>query len=351
MPVLQAGNIADLMVTGLRELGELKFTDISAPLQRYIAMSRLMKKSRVDFYSSGWGVQWDVMIDDNGSAEFVGLYNTDNVNQQNIFTQGNTDWRHITWNWAMDEREVVMNGSARRIVDLMRARRIAAFVSAIKKFERAFWRCPASTNVTDPYGAPYWITKSNTQGFNGTVPVSPTGYTSIGGINPTMVEAWRNYTDQYANLTKDDFIEKIARAADFTYFEPPVENTPTFNTGDEYGFYTTYRVYSGMKRQLEAQNDDLGLDVDSMDGKPTFRKVPITWVPQLDEDTTDPFYGINWGEFKTAGLRGLWLKETVIPKMAGQHMVSANHVDCSLQWLTRDRRRHFVVAKDTTVPA
>lgn len=345
---LQAGNIADLMVTGLRELGELKFTDVSSPLQRYIAMSRLMKKSRVDFYSAGWGVQWDVMIDDNGSAEFVGLYNTDNVNQKNLFTQGNTDWRHVTWNWAMDEREVVMNGSARRIVDLMRARRIAAFVSAIKKFERAFWRCPAAGNNTDPFGAPYWIVKSNTQGFNGTV---PSGYTTVGSIDPAIYPAWANYTDQYAQLTPDDGIERWARAADFTYFEPPVEGTPSFNTGDDYGFYTTYKTYTASKRILAAQNDDLGFDVDAMDGRPTFRRVPITWVPQLDEDTTDPIYGINWGEFKTAGLRGLWLKETVIPKMAGQHMVSVNHVDSSLQWLTRDRRRHFVIAKDTGMPA
>jgi hypothetical protein len=348
MPVLQAGNIADLMVTGLRELGELKFTDISSPLQRYVAMSRLMKKSRVDFYSAGWGVQWDVMIDDNGSAEFVGLYNSDNVNQKNLFTQGNTTWRHITWNWAMDEREVVMNGSARRIVDLMRARRIAAFISAIKKFERAFWRCPASTNTTDPYGAPYWIVKNNTQGFNGGL---PSGYSDVGGIVPATVSAWQNYTDQYALMTEDDGIEKWARAADFTYFEPPVENTPTFNTGDDYGFYTTYRTYVATKRQLKGQNDDLGFDVDPMNGKPSFRRVPITWVPQLDEDTTDPVYGVNWGEFKTAGLRSLWLKETVIPKMAGQHMVSVNHSDTSLQWLTRDRRRHFVIAKDTTMPA
>ena len=64
MAVLQATGIQDLIYTGLRELGELKFTDISSPLQEYTAMSRLMKKSKVDFYDAGYGLQWDIMVDD-----------------------------------------------------------------------------------------------------------------------------------------------------------------------------------------------------------------------------------------------------------------------------------------------
>ncbi len=105
-----------------------------------------------------------------------------------------------------------------------------------------------------------------------------------------------------------------------------------------------------MKYLLESQNDNLGMDVDSMDGKPVFRRTPITWIPQLDNDTTNPVYGINWGEFHTAGLRQWWLKETQIPIQPNQHTVSSTHTDCTFQWLTRDRRRHFVLATNTTTP-
>lgn len=350
MPVLQATGIQDLIYTGLRELGELKFTDISAPLQKYYVMRRLLKKSKIDFYSAGYGIQWDIMVDDNGSAQFVGLYATDNVNVPNVMQQGTADWRHITWNWAMDRREITMNGAARRIVDLMQTRRIASFVSAIKKFETAFWRVPASTNTTDPYGAPYWVPKSATanttnNGFNG---LAPSGYTSVGGLSATTYPAWAAYAGPYTAVSVDDLIPKWEHMADHIAFEPPVENEPTFNTGDDYGWFTTYTVYQGIKQILKGQNEDLGMDLDPMDGKPVFRRGKVNWVPQLDADVDNPIYGLNFGEFKTAGLRGEWLKETIIPVRSDQHTVSTQHVDCSLQWVVRDRRRNGVLSTGTS---
>ncbi len=41
----------------------------------------------------------------------------------------------------------------------------------------------------------------------------------------------------------------------------------------------------------------------------------------------------------------------MLPIQPGQHTVSANHVDCSFNWITRNRRRHFVLATNTTMPA
>lgn len=348
MASLQAGSISDLVFATLKELGELRFSQIATGLQRYVVMSRLMKKNKVQFFSAGYGIQWDVMTNDNGSFRFVGLYATDNVNVRNVLTQGNTDWRYATWNWALDRREVAMNSSARRIVDLIQTRRIASFLSAVKGMEAAAWNCPLSTDTLSPLGVPYWITKSNSEGFNGLLPIT-SGYTTVGGINPTTYPRWANWTNQYTSITKDDLIVKWAKAADFTYFEPPIES-PTFDSGDDPMFATTYPVYSQMKYLLEAQNDNLGMDVDSMDGKPVFRRTPIAWIPQLDADTTDPVYGINWGEFHTAGLRQEWLRETQIPIQPNQHTVSSTHTDVTFNWLTRDRRRHFVIAKDTTTP-
>lgn len=348
MAVLQATGISDLVNTAINELNRLRFTDITSDLQRHIAMSRLMKKNKVIF-DAGPQIQWDLMTDNNNSARWVGLYAEDQVNVPNVMIQGKIDWRHITWNWAIDRREIAMNARPAKIVDLALTRRIASFISAVESFENRFWRVPASSDITNPYGVPYYIVKNNTEGFNGT---TPSGYTVVANINPTTYPRWANWTNQYTVVSKDDLIRKMRKAAEFTYFEPPVE-MPTFDTGEDLGLYTNYAVWGATQEILESQNNDLGDDLAPMDGdgKVKFRRSPLVWVPALEVDTTNPVYGIQWGEFKTAGLKGEWLRETRIPIHPGQHTVSESHTDCTLNWMVRNRRRHFVIATNTTLPA
>lgn len=344
---LQGTDIADLVATTINNFEPLKFTDITTDLQRHIVMKRLMKKNKVMFDTSPEWV-WDLMVSGNGSAAFNGLYAQDNINAVDVMIQGKVPWRHVSWNWPIERREIAMNRSPRKIVDLVTARRISSFVSAIELFELRAWRAPALTDTANPFGIPYWIVKNNTEGFNGAV---PSGLTVVGNINPTTYARWKNYTAQYTAVTKDDLIRKWRKAAEFTDFETPVEDTPTFNTGDDYGYYTNWAVLGTLAELLEQQNDDLGSDIASQDGKVMFMRQPVVRVPQLEEDTTNPIYGINWGEFKTAGLRGEWLHETKIEIMPGQHTVAATYYDCSFNWFTRNRRRHFVLATNTTMPS
>jgi hypothetical protein len=87
-----------------------------------------------------------------------------------------------------------------------------------------------------------------------------------------------------------------------------------------------------------------------MDGKTLFRRVPVMWVPWLDRDTTNPFYAINWGWFKTYILRGEWMRETNIPYTPGQHNVASHFIDLTYQWLTKNRRECGVISNGTTYP-
>ncbi len=350
---LQASGISDLLKTTLENVERLKFTDITSPLQRYLAMSRLMKKNKVVF-DAGTDFNFDLMTDDNHSAEFKGLYAQDVIGVTDVMTRANVPWRHITWNWAIERREIAMNRSPNKIVDMALTRRTAAFISAVKKFENRFWRVPATTDDVNPYGVPYWIVKSATEGFQG---ITPSGYTAVAGITPSAflnddgTYKWANWAAQYVAVTKDDLIRKWRKAAEFTDFDTPMPDMPVFNTGDDCGYYTNWAVLGTLVEILQAQNDDLGSDVAAYEGKTTFMQQPVVRVPQLEEDTTNPVYGINWGEFKTAGLRGEWLHETMTPIMPGQHTVAANFTDCTLNYFTHNRRRHFVLATGTTLPA
>jgi hypothetical protein len=191
-----------------------------------------------------------------------------------------------------------MNRQPRRILDILKIRRIDAMISLTELMETAFWSFPTSTDDVTPYGIAYWIVKagmSTTGGFNGTL---QSGYTTVGGVNPTTYPRWRNWNCQYTVVSKDDLIRKWREAATKTDFTPPVDGIPTFNTGDQYGFYSNYAVIGALEEVLEAQNDDLGEDVASMDGRAVFRRSPVNYVPKLDADTTGPVYGHELGHFQ-----------------------------------------------------
>lgn len=341
MPVIQADNLGDLVAATLKELGEMKFTEIATDLQNYVAMRNLLKKNRI-VLDSGYGVQFDVMVTHSGAASFVGLGAVDNVNIGDTLIQGTAPWRHVTTNYAVIRQELAMNRTPRRIVDLLKVRRIDAMISLAVLMEDAFWSYPASTDTTTPYGVQYWIVTNATEGFNGG---AQSGYTTVGGINPSTYTRWKNYTAQYVTVSKEDLIRKWRAAATKTKFMPPVDGIPSFNTGDQYGFFSNYDVIQALEEAVEAQNENLGNDLASKDGVTMFRRVPVTWVPKLDSDTTDPVYGINWGVFKTHVLRGEWLNETNIPVTPGQHTVASVHTDCTLNWICKDRRRNFVIYK------
>lgn len=351
---LQADSLGDLVAMTLKDLGEMKITEITTDLQDHVAMSKLLTENSVKL-ESGYGVQWDIMVNHSGAAQFVGLYSTDNVNVADTTIQATMPWRHATTNYAIDERELAMNRSPRKIVDLLKVRRLDAMIAQAELMESAFWGYPLSTDTVTPNGVAYWIvksataaTKANNDGFNGG---AQSGYTTVAGVSPTTYPRWRNYTDAYTSVAKDDFVRKVRRAMTHCLFRPAADGGPAnFNTGDKWGLYTTYNVLSRLEELAESQNENLGNDVASKDGDVLFRRTKVKWVPKLDADTTDPVYGINWGVFKTYILRGWWLKELKIEVTPGQHTVCSVHVDSSLNWICKDRRRNFVVSTGTTTP-
>lgn len=341
-----ATQLHDLVNATLRDLGKPNFTEIATDTQEHIAWHNLLQKNRVEM-QSGVGVQWDVMVNHSQSASNTGFGGRDNVDIVDTLTQATADWRGTVVNWAFLGPEIDMNAEPARIVDLVRQREGAAMIAMAERMENNFWGPPVdvSDQVT-PWGLKTWIVKNATEGFNGG---APAGYTTI-GLNPTTFPRWKNWTASYSEVTPDDLLARWSKAATFTKFKPAVK-LPTFHTGDQFGYYTNYGVYGPLEQQLRAQNENLGPDVAKFDGEVMFRRVPVTWVPKLEADSTNPVYGINWGSFKTIYLRNWWLRRTRVPIYPGQHTMNATFLDCIYQWVPKNRRCHFVISNGVSEPA
>lgn len=347
MPAIQPENVGDFVADTLKDLGKPKFTDISSNLQRHTALRNLLRKNRI-VLESGQGIQFNVLTRQSNAARNVALAASDNVNLVDGMVQASTVWRNSQTSYMMIGQLMDMNREPARIVDYVKQQRIMALISFAELMERNFWQAPTASDTLTPLGLPYWVTKNATKGLNGGI---LSGYSDVAGLSPTTYSQWNNWTAPYTAVTRDDFIRQAREAATKTDFMPPVDGIPSPNTGDDYGFYTNYSVIQPLEEAAESQNDNLGPDVAKYDGKTLFRRVPVTWVPFLETDTTNPFYGLTWGWLKTYILRGWWMKETSVPITPGQHTVHSQFIDCTYQFLTKNRRCHFVISNGTTYPA
>lgn len=343
---LQASQLNDLVATTQKNLGKPNFTEIATDFQKLTALRTLMQKNRV-VLTSGTAVEWRVMVNHSGGASNVGIGASDVVNRVDTMAVASADWRNSTANYSLIGQEIDMNREPARIVDLVKEQRIASMIAVALLMEANFWGPPVALadNVT-PWGVNTWIVKNASEGFHGG---APSGYTTI-GLNPTTYPRWKNWTAQYVSVTKDDLIRKLRHAATKTNFTPPVEGVPTFSDGAAMGLYSNYATIGAMEEILESQNESLGTDVASMDGKVVFRRSPIDYVPYLDADTTDPVYGIDWGVFKTYVLSGWWGRETNVPVYPGQHTQSVHFMDWCYQFIMKNRRTSFVIATGVTYP-
>src|SRR6056297_1259946 len=119
---LQAAQIADLVTTTQKELGRLKWTDIYPDLQDHIAFRKIMDAHKVSF-SSGYEIQFNVMVGNSGAAKNVGLYGQDTTNVGDVMKLASLPWRHSETSYAFEKREISMNREPARIVELIKTRR------------------------------------------------------------------------------------------------------------------------------------------------------------------------------------------------------------------------------------
>ena len=339
MATLQADDIVDLITITQKDLGKMRWTDLSYDLQEYVALPSLLQKEKVA-YGSGYGMQWNVMTGTSGATKDVGLYEVDSVNVADVMTTGSVPWRHMTTNYAIERREIAMNTGAAQIVDLVKIRRHDAMVDLAKHLETRFWAKPdTSADNLRIFGVPYWIVYNSSEGFNGG---NPSGFSGgAAGLDSSTYTNWKNWTAQYSGT--GDLVTKWRKAATFTNFKTP-HAAPSYGQAARYGYYANYAVIAELEDKLGGQNDNLGYDIASMDGRVVFRGTPVTWVPHLESFAGDPVYGINWSQFKPAFLSGEYLREEGPVKASNQHTVFQTHLDLTMNVMCTNRRGNFVLA-------
>ena len=339
MAALTALDIQDLVKTTLYDLGRLKFQNIAQSLQDYEVFSHWFKKEKVSF-DSGIGIQRTLMHKLSGAASHSGLTDTDDVNIADVLSQLQVPWRLAKTSWGFIYQETLMNRGKSMILNVIEPRRADALISLVEEIENKCWASPSTTNTTEPYGVPYWIVQNATTGFNGGHPGS---HTATGGIDRDVVTNFKNYTFQYATVSKNDMVKKLRTARRKCKFKSPITiHDYRGGKGDRYRLYVNESTMSDIEDVGESQNENLGRDIASLDGTIVFKNHPIVWVPKLDEQSNNPVYGLDHSVFYPVCLAGDYLRETDAEHAPNQQNVFQVHVFLSYNIVCVDPRRCFV---------
>jgi hypothetical protein len=344
MAALTAADIQDLVATTLRDLGPLRFQQIAQNLQYYEVFSRWFKKDKVVF-DSGYGIQRTLMTSfDSTSAKHVGLLDTDQVNIGDYLTTMNVPWRHAQTSWALIyQTDILMNRGKSLILNVIKPKRAAALLGLVEELEdRAWGDAPGTTDTVLPYSIQYWLVENASTGFNGGLPGS---HTTLAGVDLTAHPTFKNYTATYTSVTKSDLVKTMRTAHRKIRFKSPVTiEDYRGGVGDRFRIYVNESTMSSLEDLGEAQNENLGRDIASMDGTITFRRNPIIWVPKLDARTDNPVYMVDHSTFYPVCLKGDYLRESEAKEAPNQHNCYQVFLDLSYNYLCVDRRRNAVLS-------
>lgn len=351
MPSVAPEDLNDLHeLTYNTVLSPRKWNDISEDKQFQTITDRFFRGTKVST-KTGPQVAWKLQIDGTNTARWTSLYDEDVYEVKNLMTTGVQNWAMATASLTYDVRESDFQSDDEvMLVDAILTREHAMYSDWYRLLEAAFWSAPtAAASGVAPQrlcGIPYWLQKNATLGHFGS---NPSGFSAgAGNVNADTYLQWRNGTGSYKSVSRDDLILKLRNLSQLCNFRPSHTYAQSVPSDPKYAFYTTLEVWEQCCKYLDARHDNVS-DLSGTTGDPKFMGVPITWVPELSTstatgyDTSNPFYGVNWGAIKLYFVQGREMVRSG-PRVRDNaaNMIAVN-LYSELQLVAEDRRSSFVL--------
>lgn len=348
--VIRLREIQDLVLSVLDDYGDAKFTQIAQDLQRYEFYSYMLNEDRMDF-QGGAGIKRQIMTKTTGVAEAIGFHQARDIKIADHMAQMDVQWKHYQAYWSFDIKETFHNRGDMLIFNVIKPREANAIISLAALIESDGWGVPASTDEKSMYGVPYWVVYNNGNGgdFNGG---APSGHTTVGGINLSAHPNYKNYTDDFVNLTPDDWLEKARLLRLATNFVSPVTMEDfRGEPGQRWRIYTDKVGHVAYARMADQHNQNIGWDLARRDGQMAFGGNAIRHIPKLDSGNkssavpNDPWYFIDRGNFTLAAETMNYMRRTEPTPVSGSQPDSlVVYLNLTLQTFVENRRAHGVLA-------
>lgn len=351
--------LSDLIDTTLKDLPQGEF-EIMWDSQNYEVGQVLQQHRRT--IDGGTSIQRNVVLDRKGNARFRRLYDTDTPSVDNVQETIDVPWTQVSTDYSWDKVELLRNRNrAKGFINLIRSRRAERMWDFAELLEERGWLPPTSaTDDLFPYGVPYYINKRNDgssgAGFDGQTiryQDSSTG-TVCAGIDASAEAKWRNYAATYTKVD-NALLRELRRAVRSTRFRP----SPMAIKPGQDGVGQPIKLYAGLDTVLEMEDladkrddnntasDLAGKVLHNYDGAVMFNRMPLVYIPQLDDDTDNPIYCIDWTKFQPVVQEGYWMVESEAMVDRSQHTTFTVFLDGSFNFLCINRRTAGFVLHNT----
>ncbi len=347
MPSLNIEQFGDLLRTTLPKFHTPNYTSLITDTTDHPAAKELVRQSRMSVKNGDY-VDFKVKVRTSNRARMVPPTAHDSVNAQDGIVPARVDWRMGTTDYMFYEQEMTINRGESQLIDLIKSREQDAMCDWIQLLEEVFWGFPAATDTLQPFGLPYWCTKNATEGFNGGI---PSGYSAVAALSPTTYPRWNNWTFQYSTGIDATFVKYCRKMGKRTNFKPMIAGIPENGTKSSRRYFCNLNVQQGLEDYCDARNMNLGKDVAANDDSVLLRKTEVEYVPLLDDDTTDPFYQLDFGVFKIMVLADWWQRRKVLSPYPGQRNVVGVFLDTMFNFVCYNRRLLGVGATGTSYPS
>jgi hypothetical protein len=339
MPGLADSEILDLVNSTLQDLAPGDWVQLLQARQRYEVMTKWLPKAEEQSNGIGWKRRLAIHI--TAAGRHVGIHEVDTIVDAPKLENISGEWSHYDTHYVYDKTEVTMNAGESKLTDLLALGEASALISASDDLESAMFTLKDPGDTRKPLGIPYWIVGNASTGFNGG---NPPGYSTVGGLDTSAAAPdnanYKNYTFTYSAYTKDALIKPWRTAHRLTQWESPV-TVEDFrgSRGQDLRYYMNNDTIDALETIGEGQTENLGRDLFPYDGQVTFKRHPLVYVPILNDDATNPIYGIDHTVFKMLYLKDWKMRRSDAKEVWNRHNDLVVWYDLKYATVCLDRRR------------
>lgn len=343
---LSVSDIPDMIKTTLPYFANKGNIEVAYELQSYYFLDKVATENKM-VVQDGSSIEWTVVLNENGTAEHVGLYAEIDYKQSDVVHNASQRWTWARAYATYEAHELTMNRGASAKAKYIQTKYFSAYKSIANLLEKRAVLTPEDpSDQVNPNGLLWWFSMLGagqvdyTGGFNGKLARYGDGTTTtvIGGIDAAVEPLWRNWVANHTGMNLRT-CETMRLGLIQCEFKPP-RNVKEMVRGPRSDLRLLMNQFqqAEYERLVNSGSDGRNGDLSPFRNTVTFRGIPIVGMPTLNNVAYEPIICVNFAKFEICVHANWWMEETDPMVHPNQPFVFRQVISCQYNYRLTNRR-------------